>query len=250
MSSDLSFTTQVSGEHQGALSLRGIPLKKLIAEADFVSTVYLSLMGKQPLPDAKALLNALLVAALDPGLEPATGFVPRVAMSSGAEITTAVATSILVLGPKHGAAVSSAMELFSQVLTNEQDIESAARRKVLEYRNQNRRVPGFGHPKGKKTDERAQALFAMARRSKLSLQALDAALYIETALEEQTGRALPINIDGALAAILVALGFDPLAGNALYAVARAAGSIAHCIEEVRQNTGVRRLRADQIEYTA
>lgn len=250
MSTDLFFTTAVSGETRTGLELRGVPLKKLIAEADFISTLYLSLTGKHPSSDARKLLNAILVAALDPGLEPATGFVPRVVISSGADVTTAVATSMLVLGPRHGGAVTAAMQLFSQVMEQSEQTELAVRQTVTEYRKNKQRLPGFGHPKGKQSDERAHALFLVARRSQMSLAALDVALNFETALEEQTGRHLPLNIDGAMAAVLLALGIDPLAGNALYAVARAAGAIAHCVEEARQGNSVRRLRSDQIEYIA
>ncbi len=97
MSSDLTFHTAISGEHQGKLYVRGVSVKKLITEADFVASLFLSITGTLPSEDAKVLLNAILVAALDPGLEPASGFTPRVAVSSGAEITTAIATSMLVL---------------------------------------------------------------------------------------------------------------------------------------------------------
>ncbi len=249
MASDLTFSTKISGEQRGALQMRGVPLKKLITEADFVASLYLSLTGKLPSPDAKALLNAIMVAALDPGLEPATGYIPRAVMSSGAELTTAIATGILALGPKHGAAVSDAMQVILEIRSSKGATDTNVQRLVTEYRKQKKRLPGFGHPKGRQTDERALTLFAMARRSHIPLDALDIALNIETALEEQVGRKLPLNIDGAIAALLVALDIDPLAGNGLYAAARAAGSIAHCIEEVHQENGVRRLRSDQVEYS-
>ncbi len=53
----------------------------------------------------------------------------------------------------------------------------------------------------------------------------------EPAADEVFGRPLPMNIDGAMAAILLELGLDPRLGKAFYVIARAPGLAAHVFEE-------------------
>ena len=71
---------------------------------------------------------------------------------------------------------------------------------------------------------------------------------IQKAVHEQTGKHLVMNIDGAIAAISLDLGFPLEAGNGLFAVARAAGMIAHILEE-QQGKPVRRIPEEEIEFT-
>ena len=83
----------------------------------------------------------------------------------------------------------------------------------------------------------------------MSLDYMNLALQIEHTLEEETLKKLVINIDGAMAALLLTMGFDVLSGNALFGVARAAGSIAHIIEEQNSGDWVRRLSPGDVTYT-
>jgi citrate synthase len=53
---------------------------------------------------------------------------------------------------------------------------------------------------------------------------------LESAVAEAI-KPLPINIDGALAAILVDLGFPPMMGILLFVIARVAGISAEVLEE-------------------
>ncbi len=248
MATDLQFISSVSGSDGQGLVIRGEPIKTLIKDASFVQTLFLSLTGRLPNTGEERLLNAVMVAAIDQGLEPASGFVPRVAISSGVELTTALASAVLMLGPRHGAAVTGAMQIFQQVLDDSVDRETTAGVVVSSYLSQGKRIPGFGHPVFRQSDPRAQTLLSLARRTISDCEALDAALLIEVALEQHLGRHLPLNIDGAIGALLLVLGIDPLAGNGLFAVARMAGAIAHCIEEIKQDKGVRRLPASAVVF--
>jgi citrate synthase len=249
MPKDLTFSTQVSGERNSQFELRSVPLLQLIDEADFVGTLFLSITGRKPTDDEKKLFNALLVASMDHGINPASGFVPRVVAASGNDPLKAMASVFLALGPYHGGAVAAAMQLFLQIVEEgRDDLEAQAISFIKEYRSQERRLPGFGHPVYKDVDPRTNTLFALARQSQLDLHFLDLALLVETHLENEAGRKLVLNIDGALAAVLLTLGFQPDTGNALFALARAAGSIAHIMEEVESGDWVRRLPEEAVKY--
>jgi citryl-CoA lyase len=248
MSQDLRFTTNISGQTQEGLELRGHQLTELIAEADFIATFFLSLTGRKPLPAERKILNAILVASLDHGLSPASGFVPRVVASSGTEMLACMATSLLALGPYHGGAITGAMEVFQLVDGYSEDKEAAAEWLVTSYLKQKKRIPGFGHPVYKKADPRAAQLFAVARNENIDIHYLNIARQIEHTLEDKTLKPLILNIDGAIAALLLALKIEPLAGNAIFGLARVAGSVAHILEEQQSGKWVRRIDPEDITY--
>ncbi len=251
MPRDLQFETRVSGEKDGHFELRGYDHLALIEEADFVSTLFLTITSRKPSAGEKELLNALLVAAIDHGINPASVFVPRVVAASGNNILAAMASVFLALGPLHGGAVADAMRLFQQVEADgKDDLEAKAISLVKEYRQAKKRLPGFGHPIYTQSDPRTKALFSLAQKHQLSLDYFNLAYTIETHLEYELSRKLVINVDGAMAAVLLTLGFQPETGNAIFALARAAGSIAHIQEEMEEGVGVRRLPDGAVKYNS
>lgn len=248
MSQDLTFVTAISGHTSKGIMLRGVPLLELVDEADFVSTLFLSMTGRKPKKNEKKVLNAILVASIDHGINPASGFVPRVVASSGNDILTCMASSLLALGPYHGGAITGAMHVLLQVSQDGEDKEQACERLIDSYRFEKKRVPGFGHPKYTKVDPRAKLLFEIARKAELEIEYMNLAKQMEHSLEQKLNRKLVLNIDGAIAALLLTLGIDPIAGNALFGLARVAGSIAHIVEEQKSGNWVRRIKEEDVEY--
>lgn len=252
MSQDLKFVTSVSGQTSKGLVLRGEDLTELINEADFVSTLFLSLVGRKPNRTEKIVLNSILVSAIDHGISPASGFVPRVVASSGGDVLSAMAATLLALGPYHGAAVTGSMDLFMRVSKDGDDIEKSCEKIIEEYVSQKNRVPGFGHPIYNEVDPRAKELFEVARKNNLDIQFMNIARQMEHSLEEKLNykinKKLVLNIDGAIAALLLTIGIEPAAGNAVFAVSKVAGSVAHIIEEQKSENWVRRINEQNVEY--
>ncbi len=54
-------------------------------------------------------------------------------------------------------------------------------------------------------------------------------------------KALPINVDGAIGAILADLGMNPAAFNGIFMIARTPGLVAHVIEEQTREKPMRRI---------
>lgn len=249
MAQDLKFKTKVSGRTENDIEIRGHKLENLISESDFASVLFLSITGRTSTPAESKLFNAILIACIDHGIEPASGFVPRVVASSGNSILTAMASSLLALGPYHGGAITPAMEFFSEIHQQvTDDLESTSLDLIRNYKNSSRRIPGFGHPIYKDLDPRSQEIFKLARQQNLETKFMDTALTVETLLEQETGRKLVLNIDGAIASLLLTFGFVPSVGNGIFGLARVAGSIAHIAEEQQSGKFVRRLPEDAVEY--
>lgn len=248
MVQDLTFVTAVSGHTTKGIMLRNKPLLDLVKDADFVATFFLSLTGRMPKKGEKKILNAILVSSIDHGVNPASGFVPRVVASSGNDVLTCMASSLLALGPYHGGAITGAMKIFETVNNDGKDKEKACERLINSYRLEKKRVSGFGHPVYTDKDPRAELLFKMARKADLNIEYMNLAKQMEHSLEEKLNRKLILNIDGAIAALLLTLGIDSIAGNAVFGLARVSGSIAHVIEEQKSGKWVRRIKEGDVEF--
>jgi citrate synthase len=115
--------------------------------------------------------------------------------------------------------------------------DKAAERTVDDAIRSKRRLPGLGH-RVHTTDPRVKVLFDMARDEGV---AGDGIKFME-ALEADAGKKikpLPMNIDGALAAILHDMGFAPPAGRFLFIVGRVAGLTAEVAEEYAREKPMR-----------
>jgi citrate synthase len=74
------------------------------------------------------------------------------------------------------------------------------------------------------------------------------ALAVEKSLAQQTGRSLPINVDGAIAAVLCDLDIPPEIGNAFFIIARVPGLVAHVHEEKTRMKTMRKIHPSDYEY--
>ncbi len=240
---DMHFSTQVSGIQNDVHYIRSTPSGQLVAEKSFAAAIFYMITGIMPSAAQEKLLNAILVSSMDHGVGPSSGFVPRVVASTGNSLVHSMAAGILTLGPYHGLAIGDAATVISQV--REHGIESLAESHFATKK----RIPGLGHPHYKHTDPRSEQLFEMTRAESLPQEHQRAMYEIQKAVHDQTGKHLVINIDGAVAAVLLDLGFPPEAGNGLFAVARAAGMIAHILEEKTEKP-VRRIPEEEIHFTA
>ena len=89
---------------------------------------------------------------------------------------------------------------------------TAARLVDEKARGARRRLPGFGHRVHATIDPRVEVLFTLAREAGLGGDGISFARALETAVRERI-KPIPLNIDGAIAAILVDLGFPALVGS-------------------------------------
>ena len=86
-----------------------------------------------------------------------------------------------------------------------------------------------------------ERLFALAHEANVPGDHLQAAQAIEGALKRSTGKDLPINVDGAIAAILCEIQYPITLSNALFIVARLTGILAHANEEMTQMPPMRHI---------
>ena len=100
-------------------------------------------------------------------------------------------------------------------------------------------MSGFGHRVHTK-DPRTARLFELAREAGVDGVHMQAARAVEKAFADAK-KTLPINVDGAIGAILADLGMNPAAFNGIFMIARTPGLIAHVIEEQTRERPMRRI---------
>ena len=99
-----------------------------------------------------------------------------------------------------------------------------------ESNEKKRRILGFGH-RVHTSDPRTKRLFYIAEKMNINGNHISLSKAIERSLEKSVGKKLPINVDGAIAAIISDMGFDWRLGKAFFLIGRAAGLTAHVYEE-------------------
>jgi citrate synthase len=240
-----AWQTVLSETAADRISIRGYDLAELIGTIPFSSVLHLLYTGDLPDPSTARLIDAVMVAAIDHGAGTPSVLAARTAISGGATLQAGAAAGLLTLGEFHGAAVESSMLAIGSVVDVAADgddgLAGAADRLVSTSRGQRRRVPGFGHREHRHRDPRLDRLFAVARDAGTAGEHLAAAEAIEAALTRAVGRRVPINIDGAMAAVLGEIGFPSDLGNAVFIASRLAGILAHANEELRTMAPMRRV---------
>ncbi|WP_232666061.1 citrate synthase [Pseudonocardia sp. TRM90224] len=191
--------------------------------APLVRRLWPALTAEEPDPAGLAAVEAAMVLLIDHDLAAST-FAARVAASARAHPYAVVAAGLGAMdGPLHGAASGLAHRMLLEAL------ESGAAVVVADHLRAGRRVPGLGHAVYQAVDPRAEELFARLQAIPRAEAALSVAR--EVAATTARHRALPANVDLALAVLTVSYGMPVQAGELLFAVARIAGWLAHAIEE-------------------
>ncbi len=242
---DPQWTTKLSYTSENGIIIRGYDLNQLIGTVPFPSVLYLLFTGELPSSKIAKLIDALMVASIDHGPGAPSVLAARTAASGGAPLGAAAAAGLLALNKFHGAAVQDSMEAIQRVFDlsegQKDGLDHAADKVVEEWRQAGLRIAGFGHRQHKKLDPRLEQLFSLASEAEVDGIYLEAAHALVRALKRSSGKDLPINIDGATAAILCEIGFPPSLSNALFMVARITGILAHANEEITRMTPMRRI---------
>jgi len=190
------------------------------------------LCQRRPSAGLVAALRAALVLAADHELAAST-LAARVAASVRADPYAVVGTGLGTMsGALHGGA-----SLGAEVLLASASGPADAPRVVGELLRRGERIPGLGHFVYQTGDPRAMLLLELIRAAAPDSGRLAVA---EAVLAEAGRRALPApNIELALAVLASVAGMVPGAGEAVFAVARTAGWLAHALEEYARATPIR-----------
>ncbi|HEX9653933.1 MAG TPA: citryl-CoA lyase [bacterium] len=249
--SDLKWKTAITKIKPNEVRLRGYRIDELMGRVSFGQSVYLALKGELPGENVGKIIDAILVSSIDHGASPPSALAAMTVASAGSPLNAAVASGILAISKFHGGAIEDSMGALRQVAdrvnAHEMTVAEAAAALVDEYKQIGRRISGFGH-RLHTEDPRSKRLFELARDWEIGTRFIEIALSLESELEKQSGRRLPINVDGAIAAVLCELDFSPELANAFFMIARLPGLVAHVHEEHQRQKPMRAIDPKDHEY--
>jgi len=225
------------------LRVRGYDVLDLMRTGSFTDAIFLLHHTRLPTPAERRVLDAMLIGGADHGPGAPSCAAARLAASGNRQsLSAAVAAGVLTIGDEHGGAGSACMELIAAGLERARGdrigFADAAAHVVDEMRAGQKRLPGFGHRVHAEIDPRVDVLFALARDGGLGGDGIAFARELERAVAARI-KPIPLNIDGAMAAVLHDLGFPPMVGKLFFIISRVAGISAEVLEEYTREKPMR-----------
>lgn len=243
--------TAIATSDADSITVRGHDLcNDLIGQIDFSDYFWLLVTGQKPTPEQRKMLDACLVAIAEHGLVPSVQ-AARMTLAAGPEAWQgAMAAGLLGMGSVVAGSTEVSGQYLAEVMARADaggiSLDEAAIASLRELKAQRKKVPGLGHPQHSAGDPRANKLLAVA--SDLGLTGR----YTETLhvlAEHAPGiieRPLPINVSGAIPAVILDAGWPLEALKAVPLLARTAGLAAHLYEESLRSIGfIMSHKADQ-----
>ncbi len=216
---------QSAGRSLVAAMVHGLPpLARVPSDEPIAHRLWPRLSKRRPSPEKKACLNAALGLLVDHGMAAST-FAARIAASTRADPYSIVSAALGVFaGILHGAPSGDVHRLLSNA---ERSKDPAVAIGALLQRGE--ATPGFGHVVYRQEDPRYSALMRMILVAWQADPRLHILRKVQQLIEQRT-EAKP-NIDLALGAFTWLADMAPGAGEAIFAIARTPGWIAHGLEE-------------------
>jgi citrate synthase len=225
--------------------VRGYPLDEMMGRLTFGEAIYLLLMGEVPSPGIGSLMEAMLVSFIDHGATPPSTLAARNTASTGASLRASVAAGVLGFGKYHGGDIESCMLFLDtglEMVRKGSPYRDAADAIIAASLKSDEGIPGFGH-RFHTRDPRAARLFQMALELEMEGEHVQMMRAVEMAIVENdtTGSPLPVNIDGAIAAVCGDIGIPPAVANALFIISRVPGIAAQAREEIERHRPMRQI---------
>ena len=234
--------TAICTSDADSITVRGRDLTgEIIGKVDFTSYFWLLVTGQEPNAEQSFFLNAILCALAEHGLVPSV-VAARMTLAAAPEaLQGAVAAGLLgcgsvVLGSAEVAGKFYATCVADQRATGDA-LAEVALRNIERLRQTTKAIPGFGHPQHSEGDPRANLLLRLADERGVSGEHVAMMRALQAALPEAIGRALPVNVNGPIPAILLDLGWPVTALKGIGLLCRTAGLIGHLTEEAERPIG-------------
>jgi citrate synthase len=233
MSSPSALKTSIASHDLHHIWVRGVDLTEdVMGKRNFSETAFLLISGRFPDENEVRLVDAILISLMEHGLTLSAVTARATFWAAPESLQAAVAAGLLGAGSK----VLGSMEECGSLLTTLGEsppdaLDARAAAIVDDYGSAKKRLPGLGHAIHKDGDPRTDRLFALAQECGHRGRYVRALETLQRAAES-SGRRLPINATGAIAAILLELGIPWPLHRGFALISRAVGLVAHIAEEL------------------
>jgi citrate synthase len=249
--SELAWQSAITNIKPNEIRVRGYRLDRLMGRISFAQMVYLLFKGELPDEQTGKLIEAILVSSVDHGTSPPSALSAITVASTGATLNASVAAGILAISRFHGGAIEACMHIINDTKAfmnnNNLSAEVAVQETIRLFKKKNKRLSGFGH-RLHTDDPRTKKLLSLAEKYGIASIGVQLARVFEDELEKASGKKLPLNVDGAIAALLCDLDFDPILANAFFMIARVPGLVSHIYEEQTRFKPMRKVHPTDVTY--
>jgi len=224
-----------------SITVRGLDLcGDVIGRMDFTSYFWLLVTGSAPSETQRFFADAVLAAIAEHGLVPSVVAARMTFAAAPEAFHGAVAAGLLGCGSVVLGSAEVAGRFYAGLVAEAAGAattDAVAREGVRRLRADKKAIPGFGHPQHAAGDPRALRLLDLAEQHGVVGDHIRMLYAIRDALPDALGRPLPINVNGAIPAILLDIGFPLGALKGISLLARTASLIAHLQEESERPIG-------------
>lgn len=193
-------------------------LLNLVGKKTLVEVVLEMWLGREVSENETKLIEEMMTLIVDHGPDSPSAQATIEAAKSGEDLLRSVEAGVHQINERHGGAIEGCARIIQQEYFDAKEIVSQALSAGV-------RLPGFGHRLYKDCDPRTVYLWQRAESMGLSGIYVQRVQQLETELEQQKGKKLVINVDGAMAALLSEMGVEPQMCNAFFLWPRVAGLV-------------------------
>jgi citrate synthase len=224
-------------------------LTDVLGKMTFSEAFYFIVTGKDIEPHKLPVLDACMIVLMDHGITPTAIVARLIADSLPGQAQVGIAAGTMMIGEKFVGTMTGMGSLLLEGVASGKEPRTWARETAEYAAKAKKRLPGFGHPYYNPTDPRTVRLMEIARSHRIDGPYMALVHILCEELDRASGRHLTLNVTGALGALLCELGFPAAAMRGMAVVSRAAGLVAHTIEEAIDPTSPTFMEfAGTIEY--
>ena len=230
--------TRIAWSEVDRITVKGFDIcSDILGKLSLGDVAYLMLTDRLPTARESVVFNAIAVTLVEHGLTP-SALATRLTYTGAPEaMQAAVAAGLCGLGSVFVGSMETAARVLQEALPDpaaDTDLEKLARQAVERLRSKKELVPGIGHTLHKPVDPRAPRLFQIAAENGYDGPYVKLMQLIAKEAEAASGKVLPVNATGAIAAIASELGLPWKIVRGIGVFARSIGLVGHILEEMKE----------------
>ncbi len=204
--------TSIATSDAETITVRGEDLcRDLIGNINFTDYFWLLVLGARPTDVQRQMMDACLVAIAEHGLVPSVQ-AARMTLAAGPDAWQgAMAAGLLGMGSVVAGSSEIAGRYLAEIIASaERDgggIEAAVIASLKDLKARRQKVPGLGHPQHNAGDPRADRLLAIADDLGVSGAYVETLRVLAAHAPRIIERPLPINVSGAIPAVILDAGW-------------------------------------------
>ena len=231
--------TKLSTHRLDAIFLRDKNLvDEVIGKMSFTDAMFYHIVGTPPTHGQTSVLDAVLVTLMEHGLTPSAISTRLTYLSAPEAMQSAIAAGLLNVGSQFIGTIENTATLLARIQADPAGVETSCRQIVQQHKDAGKHIPGFGHHLHQPDDPRSPKLFAIAAAfDDIDQRPIRTIKTLGAVVDGIYGKHLTINATGATAAVLLGAGIPTRIMRGFAVISRAAGLVAHLMEEQETPTG-------------